>query len=352
VLTRALRLLPPETAHRLALWGLGHGLAPRARLPDYPRLRSQVLGHDFAHPLGLAAGFDKNAEAIGGLLGLGFSFVEIGTVTPRPQAGNPRPRLFRLPEDAALINRLGFNNEGLEAVRARLARRQPGAGIVGANLGINRDAADPQTDYEAGLRGLYALVDYVTVNVSSPNTPGLRALQGRDALRALLGRLLAVRAELAAGGRPKPLLVKIAPDLSAAEEEALVAVVLEQGADGLIVSNTTLARPATLQSRHREETGGLSGRPLLAPSTAQLRRLYRLTGGRLPLIGVGGIASGQDAYDKIKAGASLLQLYTALVYQGPGLVARILGELDALLARDGHARLRDAIGQAAGPLPG
>jgi dihydroorotate dehydrogenase len=344
VLTRALRWLPPETAHRLALWGLGHGLAPRARLPDYPRLRSRVLGHDFAHPLGLAAGFDKNGEAIGGLLALGFSFVEIGTVTPRPQAGNPRPRLFRLPEDAALINRMGFNNAGLAAVRARLARREPKAGIVGANLGMNRDAADPAADYEAGLRGLYALVDYLAVNVSSPNTPGLRALQASDALRPLLAHLLAVRAELAAGAAPKPLLVKIAPDLTAAEEAALASVVLDLGVDGLIVGNTTLARPATLRGRHRAEAGGLSGRPLRAPATEQLRRLYRLTEGRLPLIGVGGIGSGQDAYDKIRAGAALVQLYTALVYRGPGLARRIHRELLALLARDGFASIREAVG--------
>ena len=349
MLIRALQLLPPETAHRLAIWGLGHGLVPRQRLPVYPRLRSHVLGADLAHPLGLAAGFDKNAAAVPGLFGLGFSFVEIGTVTPRPQAGNPRPRLFRLAKDQALINRLGFNNAGLDAVRARLAGRDPALGLLGANIGMNRDAADPIADYEAGLRGLYGLVDYVTVNVSSPNTPGLRALQGSDTLHALLRHLLAVRAELAAGAPPKPLLVKIAPDLAGDEEEALAAVVLGLGIDGLIISNTTLARPPTLQSRHRAQAGGLSGGPLLAPSTEQLRRFYRLTGGRSPLIGVGGIASGQDAYDKIKAGASLLQLYTALVYQGPAVVGRILGELDALLARDGYARLREAIGQGALP---
>jgi dihydroorotate dehydrogenase len=343
MLTRALHLLPPEAAHRLAIWGLGHGLVRRRSADAWPSLATTLCGLALPNPLGLAAGFDKNAQALPGLARLGFGFVEIGTVTPLPQAGNPKPRLFRLPQDRALINRLGFNGEGLERVRARLALRRPGWGVVGANIGANRDAADPTLDYVRCLRGLYPLVDYVTVNVSSPNTPGLRRLQHGSHLEALLAALIEARRELAEGPR-KPILLKIAPDLEADEEHAIAETALAAGIDGLIVANTTLARREGLRSRHRDEAGGLSGAPLLAPSRAQLARMYRLTGGRLPLVGVGGIASGADAYAKIRAGASALQLYTALIYQGPAVVPRILAELAALLARDGHARLAAAVG--------
>jgi dihydroorotate dehydrogenase len=277
---------------------------------------------------------------------MGFGFVEIGTVTPLPQPGNPKPRLFRLPEDRALINRLGFNGEGLERVRARLAVRRPEWGVIGANVGANRDAADPALDYVTCLRGLYPLVDYVTVNVSSPNTPGLRRLQHGRQLEALLAALTGARRELANAVR-KPILLKIAPDLEADDERAIAETALAAGIDGLIVANTTLARPAGLRSRHRGQAGGLSGAPLLTPSTAQLARMHRLTGGRLPLVGVGGIASGADAYAKIRAGATAVQLYTALIYQGPAVATRILAELDALLARDGHARLAAAVGSDA-----
>jgi dihydroorotate dehydrogenase len=342
MLTRALHLLPPEAAHRLAIWGLGHGLVRRRPADAWPTLATTLCGLALPNPLGLAAGFDKNAQGLPGLAGMGFGFIEIGTVTPLPQAGNPKPRLFRLPQDRALINRLGFNGEGLERVRARLALRRPGWGVVGVNIGANRDAADPTLDYVRCLRGLYPLVDYVTVNVSSPNTPGLRRLQHGSHLEALLAALIEARRELAKG--PKPILLKIAPDLEADEERAIAETALAAGIDGLIVANTTLARPAGLRSRHRDEAGGLSGAPLLAPSTAQLARMYRLTGGRLPLVGVGGIASGADAYAKVRAGASALQLYTALIFQGPAVVPRILAELAALLARDGHARLAAAVG--------
>jgi dihydroorotate dehydrogenase len=345
VLTRALHLLPPEAAHRVAIWGLGHGLVRRRPAAAWPSLATSLCGLALANPLGLAAGFDKNAQALPGLAGMGFGFVEIGTVTPRPQAGNPKPRLFRLPRDRALINRLGFNSEGLERVRARLARRRPEWGVVGANIGANRGAADPITDYVTCLRGLYPLVDYVTVNVSSPNTPGLRRLQHGSDLEALLGALIETRRALAGG--TKPILLKIAPDLEPDEERAVAATALAAGIDGLIVANTTLARPEGLRSRPRQEAGGLSGAPLLAPSTAQLRRIYRLTEGRLPLVGVGGIANGADAYGKIRAGASALQLYTALIYQGPGVVSRVLAELAALLARDGHAGIAAAVGSGA-----
>jgi dihydroorotate dehydrogenase len=344
VLTRALHLLPPETAHATALWALRRGLVPAISPPTSARLASSFCGFELAHPLGLAAGFDKNAEAISGLFGLGFSFVEVGTVTPRPQAGSPKPRLFRLRAQQALINRMGFNNAGLEAVRARLAGRDPRWGPLGANIGANRDGRDPVADYVSCLRGLYELVDYVTVNVSSPNTPGLRDLQGRARLDELLGALIGARTALAGGDRAKPLLVKIAPDLALDDEAALAEVALARGVDGLIIGNTTIERPEVVPARYRDEPGGLSGAPLFLKSTEQLGRFYRLTGGKLPLIGVGGVLRGADAYAKIRAGASALQLYTALIYRGPGVVSRILRELDRLLELDGYARLGEARG--------
>jgi dihydroorotate dehydrogenase len=342
MLARTLHLLPPETAHRFAIWGLGHGLVRRRSADAWPSLATSLCGLALPNPLGLAAGFDKNAQALPGLARLGFGFVEIGTVTPKPQPGNPKPRVFRLSQDRALINRLGFNSEGLDRVRARLAQRRSSWGVVGANIGANRDAPDPIEDYLTCLRGLYPLVDYVTLNVSSPNTPGLRRLQHGSHLDALLAALIAARRELAEGPR-KPILLKIAPDLEAGEERALVEAALAAEIDGLIVANTTLARPG-LVSRQRQEAGGLSGAPLMAPSTAQLRRIWRLTGGSLPLIGVGGIFCGADAYAKIRAGASALQLYTALIYRGPAVVPRLLDELATLLARDGHDRLATAVG--------
>jgi dihydroorotate dehydrogenase len=343
LLTRALHLLPPETAHALALWALGRGLAPAAAPVVSARLATSFCGIELPHPLGLAAGLDKNAEAVAGLFGLGFSFVEIGTVTPRPQPGNPRPRLFRLRREQALINRMGFNNDGVDAVHARLLARDPTLGPLGANIGANRDSADPVADYVACLRALYPLVDYVAVNVSSPNTPGLRDLQERARLDELLGALLETRQSLAGDRRAKPFLVKIAPDLAPDDEVAIAEVVTRRGADGLIIGNTTVARPPVVTGRHRDEAGGLSGAPLFLRSTEQLLRFHRLTGGKMPLIGVGGTLRGADAYAKIRAGASALQLYTALIYRGPGAVVRILAELDRLLERDG-LRLSDARG--------
>ncbi len=340
----AWRLLPPETAHALAIWALRRGLAPTVTPPSSVRLRTSFCGFELAHPLGLAAGFDKNALAVPGLFGLGFAFVEIGTVTPRPQGGNPRPRLFRLRRQQALINRMGFNNDGLEAVRARLAGQEACPGPLGANIGANRDARDAIADYVACLRGLYELVDYLTVNVSSPNTPGLRDLQGRARLDELLAALVEARSALAGGSRPKPLLLKIAPDLEPDDEAAIAEVALARGIDGLIISNTTTARPQVVSGRRRDEAGGLSGAPLFLRSTEQLGRFHRLTRGRLPLVGVGGILRGSDAYAKIRAGASALQLYTALVYRGPRVVSRILADLDHLLALDGVARVEDARG--------
>jgi len=341
-----LRRLDPETAHRLTLWALEHGLAPRRPADDDPILASTLWGLAFHNPLGLAAGFDKDARAMAALLGIGLGFVEVGSVTPRPQPGNPRPRIFRLPEDGAVINRLGFNNAGLEAARARLqAFRQAGTtarrprGPVGVNLGKNKDTADAASDYVLGAAALGPLADYLVVNVSSPNTPGLRALQGRAELEALLGRVMA------ALPRPAPpLLVKIAPDLTAEDKADIAAVSLALGVSGLIATNTTIARPAELRGAARGEAGGLSGRPLFAPSTAVLGDLYRLTEGRIPLIGVGGVASGADAYRKIRAGASLVQLYTGLIYGGPALVQSIKAELARLLRQDGFDSVAAAVG--------
>ena len=342
--------LDPETAHDLTLWALRHGLGPAPAAADDPVLAVRLWGRDFANPLGLAAGFDKNATVIGPTLRWGFGFVEVGSITPAPQPGNPRPRVFRLAEDGAAINRLGFPSQGLAAAVARIGRWRAQAeakglpgGLLGINLGKNRDSADPAADYAEGARALAPFADYLAVNVSSPNTPGLRALQGRDELNRILGRVRAAIAALPPAAQP-PLLVKIAPDLSAAAISEIAAVAVELKLAGLIVGNTTVARPETLAGGHQGEAGGLSGRPLFAPSTRVLGEIYRLTEGRVPLIGVGGVGSAADAYAKIRAGASLVQLYTALVYQGPGLVAEITAGLAALLRRDGFSQLSQAVG--------
>jgi len=336
-----LRALPPETAHRLSLAGLAAGLAGASHTPDSPELRQRLWEFDFPNPIGIAAGFDKDAHAAEALLRLGFGFVEIGTVTPRPQPGNAKPRVFRLEADGALINRMGFNSGGLDRVLNRLAARRRGAGIVGINIGKNRDSAEAAPDYAEGIRRAAPLADYLVVNVSSPNTPGLRDLQARAVLETLLRQVLAARDE--AGVRP-PLLVKIAPDLTAEECADIAAVALATGIDGMIIANTTIARPPELRSPQASETGGLSGRPLFAPSTALLSEMFRLTEGRLPLIGVGGVASAEDAYAKIRAGASLVQLYTALVFAGPALLYRIKTGLAALLRRDGFTSVAEAVG--------
>jgi dihydroorotate dehydrogenase len=342
VAQRLLRLLPPETAHRLTLRALAHmppALLGKATVDD-PILGTCVFGLDFPNPIGLAAGFDKNAETFAPVLRLGFGFVEIGSVTPRPQAGNPRPRLFRLAADGAVINRMGFNNDGLAAVQTRLARRPTASrGILGANLGKNKESADAAADYTAGVRALAPLADYLVINVSSPNTPGLRALQGRAPLEALLAAVRAAR-----GVEKPPLLLKIAPDLTEADKQDIAEVALAGGLDGLIVSNTTIARSPSLRGVAAKEVGGLSGQPLFQPSTAVLADMYHLTGGKLPLIGVGGISSGEEAYAKVRAGASLLQLYTALVYEGPGLIRRIKSDLAARLRADGFASIAEAVG--------
>jgi len=333
--------LQPERAHRLSLWALRAGLAANPSLPVPDSLRQQLFGLEFANPLGLAAGADKNAEAPAAFLALGFGFVEVGTLTPRPQSGNPKPRLFRLPQDRGLINRLGFNNDGLQAAVARLQRLGSRAGPIGVNIGANRDSADPIADYVAGLRAVAAVADYVTVNISSPNTPGLRDLQERRRLVELLARVLAARAETA---RPLPVLVKLAPDLDDRALAEIAEVLIECRVDGAIMGNTTIGHREGLKSRHAHETGGLSGRPLFDFSTGRLAALHRRLEGRLPLVGVGGVDSAETAYAKIRAGASLVQLYTGLVYAGPALIGRIVEGLDRLLRRDGFKNLQEAIG--------
>ena len=344
---RILRSFDPETAHTLTIKSLAAGLGPVDREPDDPILRTRVWGLDFANPVGLAAGFDKNAEVVDPMLRMGFGFVEPGSVTPRPQPGNPKPRLFRLTEQGAVINRMGFNNGGLEQFARRFEDRRGNPnrapGIAGANLGKNKDTAEAADDYVLGVRRLAPFADYLVVNVSSPNTPGLRALQGREPLRTLLGRVLDARAACGLAKAP-PLLLKIAPDLTDEDKADIAAVALETGIDGLVVSNTTIARPDSIPERFKGEAGGLSGKPLFGSSTQVLREMYGLTGGKLPIIGVGGIASGDDAYAKIRAGASLVQLYSALVYGGPALVRSIKRDLVARLRADGFTSVADAVG--------
>ncbi|MGZ9082438.1 MAG: quinone-dependent dihydroorotate dehydrogenase [Rhodoplanes sp.] len=338
-----IRKLEPELAHRLTIRALRGGLVPRAASITDPILATKAWNLGFANPIGLAAGFDKNAEVPDAMLALGFGFVEVGTVTPRPQPGNPRPRLFRLPEDQAVINRMGFNNDGIATVARRLARRrsEDGRGLVGGNVGPNKDDADPAAACAAAVAAFCAFVDYLVVNVSSPNTPGLRSLQSR----AELARLLEVCREARdRSGLATPLLVKVAPDLSARQRADIAEVALQAGVDGLVATNTTIDRPADLAGRARDEAGGLSGAPLFTRSTDVLADFFRLTDGRLPLIGVGGIGSGAQAYAKIRAGASLLQLYTALIYQWPALVGRIARDLAQLLRRDGFASVAEAVG--------
>ncbi len=338
-IAKALQLLSPETAHKLALKAAP--LAPAHTRKFDPLLHTQFNGLRLEHPLGLAAGFDKNGEAVDAMLRLGFAMVEIGTVTLHPQTGNPRPRVFRLLEDRAVINRLGFNNAGLGYARDRLARLRRQNGVVGVNIGINKATTTPIDDYIRVFETLSPHVDYVTVNVSSPNTPGLRAWQHGDHLKSLLERLVARRNE---GSRKLPLFVKIAPDQTLEDEPLIVETTIDCGIEGLIVGNTTLSRPTTLRSRQASEAGGLSGAPLFDPSTALCRRIAGYARNRLAIIGVGGVFSGTDAYAKIRAGASAIQIYTSLIYEGPGVIDRILDGLAAHLKRDGYANLRDAVG--------
>jgi dihydroorotate dehydrogenase len=333
--------LDPESAHRAAIIALKTGLAGAAPPPADPRLVTRLLGREFPNPLGMAAGFDKNGEVPDALLRLGFGFVEIGTVTPLPQAGNPRPRMFRLAADRAVINRLGFNNDGHEAVLRRLKSR-PRHGIVGINIGANKDSADRIADYALGVERFAGVADYLTVNISSPNTPGLRDLQEKAAVTRLLDAVVAARA--AVPGAKPPILLKIAPDLDDAALGAIADAALAAGIDGMIVANTTLSREGLTDTRLASEAGGLSGPPLFRRSTVMLAKLRRIVGPDFVLVGVGGIDSAETAFAKIAAGANLVQLYTGMVYEGPGLAAEIVRGLSAACDRLGLETLADAVG--------
>ncbi|XP_026234271.1 dihydroorotate dehydrogenase (quinone), mitochondrial [Anabas testudineus] len=344
------KIVGPETAHVLSVKMIGLGVVPLNRYQDPASLEVNVLGLKFKNPVGIAAGFDKNGEAIDGLYKMGFGFVEVGTVTPKPQEGNPKPRVFRLLADKAIINRYGFNSCGLAEVQQRLKPRegtqeeQRKAGLpLGINLGKNKLSQDAGADYLQGVRVLGPLADYLVVNVSSPNTPGLRDLQGKSELRQLLHKVLKERDALQ-GERKPPVLVKIAPDLTAQDKRDIADVVTELGVDGLMVSNTTVSRPQTLQDPHKSEVGGLSGQPLKDLSTRTVREMYSLTKGKVPIVGIGGVADGKDAMDKIRAGASLVQLYTALSYQGPPVVTKIKRELEELLKEQGFSSVSEAVG--------
>ena len=339
---KLLHRFDPETAHGLALRALQFGLAPTTGTITSDRLRTTIAGLTLPNPIGLAAGFDKNAIALRPLSRAGFGFLEVGAATPRPQPGNPKPRLFRLSEDRAVINRFGFNNDGMAAIADRLKNR-PRDGIIGLNLGANKDSANRAEDFAIVLRDCGPYLDFATVNVSSPNTEKLRDLQGKEALTALLTSVMQTRNAL---DRKIPIFLKIAPDLSGADLDDIAQVAQDTGIDALIATNTTLDRDG-LKSPHACETGGLSGAPLFQKSTRILAQLYQKTGGTIPIIGVGGIASAQEAYDKIRAGASAVQLYSALTYQGLSVIPQIATGLDDLLKRDGHATLADATGTQA-----
>ena len=332
--------LEPEQAHEVTLKALETGLYPRAFAAGDPRLGVTAFGLTFANPLAIAAGFDKDARVPDAVLGLGCGFAEIGTVTPLPQVGNPQPRVFRLIEQGALVNRLGFNNGGHAAALLRLRARRANGGIVGVNIGANKDTADKAADYIAGLDAFYDLASYFMVNISSPNTPGLRDLQAPAALDDLLGRLMAARAvKIAAGARSRPIIVKIAPDIAEDDLDAIVARLVANDVDGIAVSNTTLSRHGVASGTGSHQPGGLSGRPLFHRSTVMLARVYQLTGGKIPLIGIGGIHSGVTALQKIEAGATLLQLYTGMIYEGPALIGRIKNELTQAVEKSGSGGL-------------
>nr|XP_011442839.2 dihydroorotate dehydrogenase (quinone), mitochondrial [Crassostrea gigas] len=335
-----------ETAHRLGVLAAKYNIVPRKqKTPDSPILSSVVFGREFSNPVGLAAGFDKDGEGVRGLTKIGFGFIEIGSVTPEPQPGNPKPRVFRLKEDKAVINRYGFNSEGHEAVYNRLKDRvtEQDNCLLGINLGKNKSSTDPISDYTQGVEKFSRLADYLVVNISSPNTPGLRDLQGKQKLQNLLDKVIERRDEMEVR---KPLLVKIAPDLTDRDKEDIAAVVTSRKGyvNGLIISNTTVRRPPSLRNPSKTEEGGLSGPPVRDMSTKTIADMYRLTNGSIPIIGVGGVSSGQEAYKKIRSGASLVQLYTALVYEGPPVVKKIKRELEELLRRDGFKSISEAVG--------
>ncbi len=329
-----------EKAHRasVALLRLRTGTGFTPELPYTPTLETRIAGLTFLNPIGLAAGFDKDAEVFEPMLSLGFGFVEVGSLTPRPQPGNPQPRLFRLAEDQAVINRMGFNNRGQVDALARLSKRYRTRGLVGVNVGANKDSADRIADYVEGVRRMSPVADYLTINISSPNTPGLRQLQDEGALRALLSAVEEVR-----GPNGPPIFLKVAPDLGEGEADQIVRVAIRHKIDAIIVSNTTLSRPP-LKSKWREEAGGLSGKPLKALALKALREFRSASGGEIPLIGVGGIENADDAWERIRAGASLIQLYSAMVFEGPGIARRIARGLADRLKREGFANIAEAVG--------
>ncbi|KAH9519169.1 hypothetical protein Btru_074885 [Bulinus truncatus] len=344
------RVFSPETAHNISLKLIKYNITPKPQAPDPPSLKTQVWGKTFPSIVGLAAGYDKQGEAVDGLFRMGFGFVEVGSVTPEPQPGNPKPRVFRLTEDRAVINRFGFNSEGHEEVFKRLNKRNieetpTGNGVLGINLGKNKTTDNAVEDYVKGVRKFGSIADYLVINISSPNTPRLRDMQRQDELARLLDRVIEERNRLTVFPKP-PLLIKIAPDLSDEEKKDIAKVISKQKnkVDGLIVSNTTVDRPDTLVSKNKVETGGLSGAPLKEKSLQTVRDMYSLTNGQVPIIGVGGVSNGQDAYNKVKAGASLIQLYTALIYQGPPVIGKIKRELDELLRQDGYSHISEAVG--------
>ncbi|MGB3470628.1 MAG: quinone-dependent dihydroorotate dehydrogenase [Erythrobacter sp.] len=340
----ALFTLDSETGHRLAIAGLKAlpSRGARSSLAQPSAIAIEVAGLNFPNPVGVAAGFDKDAEVPDALLGMGFGFTEVGSITPRPQAGNPKPRLFRLIEDKAVINRMGFNNAGGEAALERLSKRQGAGGIVGVNIGANKDSQDRIADYAAMATLLSPYASYLAVNVSSPNTPGLRALQDESALAELIDGVIAARDAVMQQGGP-PVFLKVAPDLEPADIDAIARIALDKKLGALIVSNTTISRPA-LASRHAGETGGLSGAPLRPLALERVRDFRKATGGAIPLVGVGGIATAEHAWERIKAGASLVQLYSAMVYEGPGLGARIASGIERLMKREGFAAIAEAVG--------
>ncbi|XP_029647535.1 dihydroorotate dehydrogenase (quinone), mitochondrial-like isoform X2 [Octopus sinensis] len=345
----AVKILSPENAHRFGVALAKYRLFGRSSVADPAILNTKVWDLEFRNPVGVAAGFDKHGEAVDGLLKIGFGFVEVGSITPKPQPGNPKPRVFRLDEDCAVINRYGFNSDGHEVVYNRLMERNEKTvkkpGILGINLGKNKTSENSEQDYASGVSLFGQLADFLVVNISSPNTPGLRNLQGRENLEKLIDRVLLERDQLKCERKP-PILVKIAPDLTESDRQDIAHVVMREHSliDGLIISNTTVSRDKSLISKNRKETGGLSGVPLREMSTQILSDMYSLTQGKIPIIGVGGISSGKDAYDKIRAGASLVELYTVMTYQGPVVVNRIKRELAELLQKDGYSSVSDAVG--------
>lgn len=346
-LSPALFMIDPEKAHGMTLAALKKGLVPACKAKEYPRLRVKLWDRMFPNPVGMAAGFDKQAEVIAPLLKQGFGFVEVGTVCPRPQEGNPKPRIFREPAHDAIINRMGFPSGGVMDFKQNyemfLAAKPRPNGVVGLNIGMNKTQKEPAKDYRLLVKMLGPIADYITVNISSPNTPGLRNLQERGAFLDLIGAIMDERKK-ACGEHVPPLLVKLAPDLDDKQQEELAAAALESGIDGFILTNTTLDRPDYLSEKFRAEKGGLSGAPVREKSTEVIRNFYRLTDGKMPIIGVGGIANGQHAYDKIKAGASLVQVYSCMVYEGPAIARNICAELDTLLEADGYENVLDAVG--------